>query len=117
LMLPNRRVRARLGVELENGREWVPLGTFWSVEWDTDSDAPVAMVRARDLLERLRTTIYRTSVVQQDAKASELARAILLDAGLRVDQWEIHESLDDVVFPWAWLPVVSHREALLLIAE
>lgn len=117
LMLPNRRVRARLGVELENGREWVPLGTFWSVEWNTDSDAPVAMVRARDLLERLRTTTYRTSVVQQDAKASDLARAILLDAGLRVDQWEIHESLDGVVFPWAWLPVVSHREALLLIAE
>lgn len=117
LLLPNRRVRAWLGAEVNGGIEWVPLGTFWSIEWDSLSDIPEATVRALDRLEHLRKSIYRTSVVQQNVTAAALAQAILLDAGLSSVDWVIEDEVNDVVFPWAWFKPVSHREALRLLAE
>jgi hypothetical protein len=117
LLLPNRRVRAWLGAEVNGDTEWVPLGTFWSVEWGTESDVLEAAVRALDRLEHLRKSIYRTSVVQQNVTAAALAQAILLDAGLSSVDWVIEDEVNDVVFPWAWFEPVSHREALRLLAE
>jgi len=117
LLLPNRRVRAWLGAEVNGDIEWVPLGVFWSVEWGTESDVLEATVRALDRLEHLRKSIYRTSVVQQNVTAAVLAQAILLDAGLASADWVIEDELNDVVFPWAWFEPVSHREALRLLAE
>lgn len=117
LLLPNRRVRAWLGTEVNGGIEWVPLGTFWSIEWDSLSDMPEATVRALDRLEHLRKSIYRTSTVQQNVTAAQLAQQILLDAGLAAVDWVIEDELQNVVFPWAWMPAVSHREALRLLAE
>jgi len=117
LLLPNRRVRAWLGAEVNSDTEWVPLGTFWSVEWGTESDVLEATVRALDRLEHLRKSIYRTSVVQQNVTAAALAQDILLDAGLSSVDWVIEDGLNDVVFPWAWFEPVSHREALRLLAE
>ncbi len=117
LLLPNRRVRAWLGAEVNGDIEWVPLGTFWSVEWGTESDVLEATVRALDRLEHLRKSIYRTSTVQQDVTAAQLAQQILLDAGLAAADWVIEDELQNVVFPWAWMPAVSHREALRLLAE
>src|SRR5690606_27648280 len=56
LLRPNRRVRAWLGAEVGDEIEWVPLGTYWSGDWDSQ-DLEV-MVRGRDRLELLRRTSY-----------------------------------------------------------
>lgn len=117
LLMPNRRVRAWLGAKVDGGIEWVPLGTFWTTEWETSSATPEALVRARDRLERLRNTDYRTSTVQQNVSAAQLIEAILLDAGLAATYWVIEPELQNIVFPWAWFPVITHREALRLVAE
>ncbi len=117
LLIPNRRVRAWLGAKVDGGIEWVPLGTFWTTEWETSSATPEALVRARDRLERLRNTDYRTSTVQQNVSAAQLIEAILLDAGLAATYWVIEPELQNIVFPWAWFPVITHREALRLVAE
>lgn len=117
LLTPNRRVRAWLGAEVNGGIEWVPLGTFWTTEWETSSATPDALARARDRLERLRNTDYRTSTVQQNVSAAQLIEAILLDAGLAATHWVIEPELQNIVFPWAWFPVMTHREALRLVAE
>lgn len=117
LLIPNRRIRAWLGSEINGGIEWVPLGTFWSTEWDSSSDVPEALVRARDRLERLRMTEYRISTVQQDVSAADLIEAILLDAGVAAVHWMVEPELEQVIIPWAWFPVMTHREALRLVAE
>src|SRR5690606_24086971 len=98
LLTPNRRVRAWLGAKVDGDGdiEWVPLGTFWTTEWETSSATPEALARARDRLERLRNTDYRTSTVQQNVSAAQLIEAILLDAGLAATHWVIEPELHNI---------------------
>ncbi|MER3439565.1 MAG: hypothetical protein C4346_19320, partial [Chloroflexota bacterium] len=113
LLRPNRRLRAWLGVN----NEWVPLGTFWSIEWDTPDHAPEAIVSARDRLELLRKTTYRTGVLQQNVSLATLFTQVFQDAGLQPTEYAIDTALQQMAVPWAWIPVTSHREALRLLAE
>lgn len=113
LLKPNRRVRVWLGSE----DEWVPLGTFWSLDWDSPDDALEAIVTARDRLELLRKSTYQSSAVQQNASLYTLAEQVLLDAGLKAGEYWIDPALQAIVIPWAWLQPTSHREALRTIAE
>lgn len=117
LIKPNRRIRAWLGADLGSTTEWVPLGVFWSTDWDIVSDTLEATVRALDQLEQLRKTTYSKSVVGQNVTAYSLAGAILQDAGLKSTDYVLDTALQSVTFPWAWMPAVSHREALRILAE
>ncbi len=117
LLKPNRRIQLRLGVEINEEMEWVPLGTFWSLDWDSPDDTLEATVTARDRMELLRKGTYQTSQVQQNKSLKELAEAVLQDAGLTSSEYVIDEALDDIIIPYSWFNPVSHREALRLIAE
>lgn len=98
-------------------QEFVPLGTFWSLDWDSPDDTLEATVTARDRMELLRKGTYQTSQVQQNKSLYELAELVLQDAGLASDEYAIDEALDDIVIPYSWFNPVSHREALRRIAE
>jgi hypothetical protein len=117
LIKPNRRVRAWLGTEIGGQKEWVPLGTFWSIDWDTQDDMLEAQVRARDRLELLRKSTFQPGAVEQNASLYALAEAVLKDAGLKTDEYAIDESMQDIIIPWAWLPSATHRDALRIVAE
>ena len=97
--------------------EYVPLGTFWSLDWDSPDDSLEATVTARDRMELLRKGTYQTSQVQTDKSLYELAEAVLQDAGLSSDQYIIDTDLQSIIIPYAWFAPVSHREALRRIAE
>jgi len=118
LLKPNRRLRAWLGVRLsDESIEWVPLGVYWSTEWQAPGDAVVASVIARDRMELLRKSTYQSSHVQQGVSLYDLAEAVLQDAGLASEEYDIDPALQNIIVPWAWFEPVSHREALRLIAE
>ena len=117
LLKPNRTIQLRLGVEINGEIEWVPLGIFWSLDWDSPDDSLEATVTARDRMELLRKGTYQTSQVQQNKSLKELAEAVLQDAGLTSSEYVIDDALDDTVIPYSWFNPVSHREALRLIAE
>jgi hypothetical protein len=117
LLKPNRRIRAWLGAEGDLEPEWVPLGTFWSIDWDSPDDTFEAHVTARDGLERLRTSPYEPGEVKQDTSLYDLAEAVLGDAGLEPLEYAIDERLKDTIIPWAYLLPTTHREALRTIAE
>lgn len=117
LLKPNRRVRAYLGVEIEGEEEWVPLGTFWSLDWDSRDDTLEATVTARDRMELLRNGTFQTSQVQQNVSLYALAEQVLQDAGLSSSEYTIDTSLQSIVVLYAWFEPVSHREALRTIAE
>ena len=96
---------------------WVPLGTFWSLDWDSPDDTLEATVTARDRMELLRKSTFQTSQVLTNKSLYELAEIVLQDAGLNGSEYIIDTALQSIVVPYAWFNPVSHREALRLIAE
>ena len=117
LVKPRRRIRAWLGTEIDGVKEWVPLGTYWATDWDTDDDALQAMVTGRDRLELLQKTEYKACLPQQNVSLYTLAESVLVDAGLQASEYVIDTALQAIVLPWGYLPPMSHREALRVIAE
>lgn len=95
--------------------EWVPLGVFWSTEWD--SEELEAMVRARDRMELLRRTTYEPGPLKQNVSLYELAQDVLTHAQMPPETYRLDPGLQDIVVPWGWVPPGSHRDALRIIAE
>jgi len=109
----NRRIKAWIGTR----DEWVPLGTFWSGDWDIPEDDIYAGTTGRDRLELLRKSTYSNSVVQQNKTLYELAEMVLQDAGLTEEEYWIDAELQEYVVPYSYFESQSHREALRKIAE
>jgi hypothetical protein len=65
--------------------EYVPLGTFWSLDWDSPDDTLEATVTARDRMELLRKGTYQTSQVQTDKSLYELAEGVLPTTTTTID--------------------------------
>jgi len=96
---------------------WVPLGTFWSLDWDSPDDTLEVTVTARDRMELLRKSTFQTSQVLTNKNLYELAEIVLQDAGLMPEEYIIDPALQNIVVPYSWFNPVSHREALRRIAE
>lgn len=95
--------------------EWVPLGTYWSGDWD--SQDLEAMVRGRDRIELLRRTTYEPGPLKQNVSLYELAQDVLAHAEMPPETYWLDPGLQDIVVPWGWVPSGSHRDALRVIAE
>lgn len=96
---------------------WLPLGTFWSGDWNAPEHGVYAQTTGRDRLELLRKSTYSTSQVAVSTTLYNLAEGVLLDAGLTPEEFWIDPELQNYPVPYAWFNPVSHREALRLIAE
>jgi hypothetical protein len=97
--------------------EWVPLGVFWSGDWEVPQRGIAAKTTGRDMLERLRNSTFSTSQVYQDTTLYALAGIVLADAGLESGDYWIDIELQDYTVPYAWFTPMSHREALRKIVE
>ena len=100
-----------------SAQEYVPLGTFWSLDWDSPDDSLEATVVARDRMELLRKSTFQTSQVLTNKSLYELAEIVLQDAGLNSSEYIIDTDLQNIIIPYAWFNPTSHREALRRIAE
>ncbi|NLV87598.1 MAG: hypothetical protein GX025_10360, partial [Clostridiales bacterium] len=112
LVKPNRKITAWIGVE----NELIPIGVFWTKDWDVPEDGLVAKTIGRDRLDRLRDTEYTTSKVETNKSIYQLAETILNDAGLKENQYWLDAELKDYTIPYAYFKPVSHREALRQLA-
>ena len=112
LVKAHRTVRAWVGTE----DELVPLGLFWTKDWEVPEDGVIAKTVGRDRLDRLRDDTYSNSTVQVNKNMYELAEIVLQDAGLNREQYWIDEELKQFIVPYAYFKPVSHREALRQIA-
>ncbi len=113
LVKTNRRIKAWIGTETE----LMPLGTFWSGDWNVPSDDVYAQTVGRDRLDLLRQSTYSTSEVQIDQTLYDLAESVLADGGLEVGDYWIDDELKDYTVPYSYFGEQSHREALRKIAE
>lgn len=118
LLKPNRRIRAWVGIMLDNEEmEWVSLGLFWSGDWKANDAEVSAETSGRDRLELLRRNKYSTSAVQLNKNLYDLAVDILQDAGLSQGEYWVDTELQDFIVPYAYFDEQEHREALRKIAE
>lgn len=118
LLKVNRRIKAWIGIENNNGeKEFVPLGVFWTTDWNTPEDEIYVELTARDRLEQLRKTTYSNSQVQMNKTLYDLATMVLKDSGLKDVEYWIDEELKDIVIPYSYFEPQSHREILRQIAE
>jgi hypothetical protein len=97
--------------------EYVPLGTFWSGDWNVPEQDLYAQTTGRDRLELLRQSTYSNSQVQVNKTLYELAELILTDAGLEAEEYFIDTELQEYNVPYSYFDSQSHREALRKIAE
>lgn len=118
LLKPNRRIHAWLGVRHDDEtEEMIPLGVYWSTEWQAPENEVIATVTARDRMELLRKSTYQSSQVAENKNLAELAEMVLLDAGLASGEYVIDPGLENINVPYAWFDPITHREALRQIAE
>lgn len=97
--------------------EYVPLGTFWSGDWNVPEQDLYAQTTGRDRLELLRKSQYDSSLVQENKTLYELAILVLTDAGLTAEEYFVDVELQEYLVPYAYFDSQSHREALRKIAE
>ena len=117
LVKTNRRIKAWLGVEIDGSIEYVPLGTFWSGDWDVPEQELYAGTSGRDRLELLRQSTYSNSQVLQNVSLYDLAIDILEDYGLDSTEYFVDTELQNKIVPWAYFKSKSHRAALKDVAE
>lgn len=97
--------------------EFVNLGEFWTTEWNVPEDKLYVTVTAQDKLTLLDQSLYRTSVLKRNVSLYELAEDVLIDAGLKSDEYWIDSALQSYTIPYGYFKVMSHRQALQRIAQ
>ena len=103
--------------DIGKSKTFVPLGTFWSGDWNVPEQDLYAQTTGRDRLELLRKSTYSTSQVQVNQTLYGLAVSIFEDAGLAAEEYFVDEELQDSLVPYSYFEEQSHREALRKIAE
>ncbi len=106
------RVLTEIGVEVGRAVEYVPMGTYYLTDWKSDEGAMTASFVARDAMDLLAHGTYRKGL-RGTTTLYALAETVLQDAGITA--YEIDLALQTVEVSGA-LPLVSHRDALQMIA-
>lgn len=123
----NRRIRAWFGITLPpfyndpdlETIEWIPLGVFWSGDWQADELGTFVSTSARDRMELLRKSDFEVSELYEDVTLYDLMETVLEDARLKMPDltYSIDVSLEDITLQYAWFDKVSYFEAIREICE
>lgn len=123
----NRRIRAWIGLVLPPFNldpaletvEWIPLGIFWSGDWQAEELGTYVSTSARDRMELLRKDQFKISELYEDITLYDLAEIVLEDARLVMPDmdYNIDLSLDAITLPYAWFEKVSYFECIREICE
>lgn len=112
----NRRIKAWLGIEIDNGeKEFVPLGVFWSKDWDVPEDGVVASTSGWDRLSFLNGNF--TSGVFRDVTLYDLTAYVFEDAGLSPQEYWIDSELQEYIIPYVNFVNAPYKEILRKITE
>ena len=112
----NRRIKAWLGIERDDlTKEFVPLGTFWSKDWDVPSNGVHAATSGWDRLSFLTGTY--TSGEMTNVTLYDLTADLFSHAGLSPEEYWIDTELQDYIIPYVNLVDIQYKEVLRKIAE
>ena len=123
----NRRIRAWLGTVLPPFNlnpaletvEWIPLGIFWSGDWQAEELGTYVSTSARDRMELLRKSMFEISDIYEDVTLFDLATTVMADAKLKMADmvYNIDASLAAITLQYAWFGKVSYFECIREICE
>lgn len=111
----NRKIVPWLGAEIIPGEiEWYTLGTFWSYKWDVPVNGLTATVVGFDTIGLLGNTPFTNHQTQVYKSIGFLLEYILEDAKEQLSflEYNIDESLYDIVIPYAWFENTNHAAAM-----
>jgi len=142
LLLKDRQVKVWLGfvlssgsldassgnyiVENINGKKvgFVPMGTFWSDDWITNRNGYSVKTYCRDIFDKFRQTEFSDSLIYPNITLYDLAEIVLTSAKNKfilnndnVFEWEIADTLKDIVIPIGFFEKMSYFEAIKQITE
>ncbi len=117
LLVLDRKIKPFIGI-VENGEVvYTPLGTFYSDEWKIDDEGMWLKCTAVDKLMRLQNKTYVGLNVEYDMSLYDIAEDVLAKAGFNSNQYEISNSLRNIIIPTAFMPKDTIWNALQEIAN
>lgn len=112
---PSRKIFAEMGFELPSGViEYVPMGVFWSGDWDTPLDDVAVSTTGRDRVYRLTKTEFRGGQLYENNTLYQLADIVLTDAQQYMPDMEyyIDPEFGTDVIPAAFFEPETHAKVL-----
>lgn len=117
LVKPMRKISAYIGAAGVAGvTEWIPLGVFWSQEWQVPDDDQYVETVAYDLLTLMAGTDYSPGFMVNQT-IYDIIVDICQSYGLLAGMYTIDPALDVNPIPYADLAITNHREALRKACE
>jgi len=118
----NVRITPYIGFKLpDTSIEYVPMGVFWSTNWDTSESMFAASVTARDRLYILSKNYFQADEILESTNLKEIAEYVLNHAKVNIPlndlSWSVDDSLESYTVDYAWLGKVTYFEALKKIAS
>jgi len=118
LLVLDRKIMPSIGIEDEYGQvQYQPLGTFYSDEWQVSQDSQWVKVSGVDKLLRLQTKTYMGYPITPNATLYEMTVDVLQKAGMKESEYEVSESLKNIIINTAFLPKTMVWDALQEIAN
>lgn len=117
LVKPMRKIIPYIGAHGASGEiEHVPLGAFWSQEWDVPDDDIFAETVALDLFSLMDKTDYSPGLLT-NITLYDIIEAACQDFGMLAGSYWIDPTLDVEIIPYAYIDKTKHREAIRLAVE
>lgn len=96
----NRKITVQVGLVLpDTSVELIPLGTFYSMDWQAGTGSPIATVKAQDRMKKLRERKYLRCPLQIGQTVDICILRALTDAGFGVNEYVLEAST--TVIPYA----------------
>jgi hypothetical protein len=122
MLKKNRKIVAEIGLVLpDNSVKYVPLGTFWSGDWNASEKGTTVSTSARDRMELLRNAEYTTSGIYTGPTLEYLMEAVLTAAKVNIPMpdltWVIDPEFGDFRIPYAYFPSQNYFKCIKEICE
>lgn len=113
--VPRQTIQTLIGIKLpDDTYEYVPAGTYYLKDIQTKPSSLTAEFNAEGLLYFLGLSKYQKGLLQT-ITMYDLATAVLVDAGLLSDQYDVDIALDSISME-CYLDIMTHKDCLQAIA-
>lgn len=117
MIKPMRKLVPYLGAAGAGGvTEYIPLGVFWSQEWNVPDDDLAVDTVGYDLLSLMAKKDYAPELMT-DVSLYDIIENICQSFGLLVSMYAIDAELDVDTIPYVWIDRTNCREALRVAIE
>ncbi len=114
-LVPNVKVEPYLGLLVEGSYEWIPLGVFWTGDWNAPSNSIFATIVCHDRLYELGQEDVPQIPTMENQTQITILNTLFRAIGLDPAEYSIDATLTTVV-PIAWFPEGKVLRALNVLA-